>query len=467
MDSDILTADILESISDGVFTVDKDWKITSFNRAAEQITGVSRDKAIGQNCFEVFKSNMCESECPLRKTMESGCPVIDRAGFCLSAKGKRIPISVSTALLVDSDGTVLGGAETFRDLRELENLRQELAERRRQTGVVSKSPAMETIMAMLPAVSDSNASVLLVGETGTGKEVLARTIHEMSSRSEKPFVAVNCGALPENLLESELFGYRKGAFTGADRDKPGRFALAEGGTLLLDEIGEISQAFQVKLLRVLQEREYEPLGGTKPVHTDVRILCATHRDLRELMEDGRFRQDLYYRINVITLDLPPLRNRREDIADLAETFLETAATHSGKKIAGFTPAVFRLFYAYDWPGNIRELQNVIERAVVLTAAGVIDTDVLPQELQASPNMIQTKDSTDAPGSEPGELSADETDDHADSVSSAAGAREKAERACIIAGLEKNGWHRGRTAESLGMNKATLWRKMKKYGISGS
>ena len=338
MDSDILTADILESISDGVFTVDKDWKITSFNRAAEQITGVSRDKAIGQNCFEVFKSNMCESECPLRKTMESGSPVMTARDSVFPQKEADSSVFQQPCSLIPRYCT--GRSRNIQD-----------GELKPQTGTCGTPPNRCSQQESGHGNNHGDAAGSVgqqcvcpaCRETGTGKEVLARTIHEMSSRSEKPFVAVNCGALPENLLESELFGYRKGAFTGADRDKPGRFALAEGGTLLLDEIGEISQALQVKLLRVLQEREYEPLGGTKPVHTDVRILCATHRDLRELMEDGRFRQDLYYRINVITLDLPPLRKRREDIADLAETFLETAAAHSGKKIAGFTPAVFRLF----------------------------------------------------------------------------------------------------------------------------
>lgn len=459
MSKDVLTADILESISDGVFTVDKDWKITSFNRAAEKITGVQRTEAIGQNCFEVFKSNMCEEDCPLRKTMETGSPVIDRAGFCLLGTGKRIPISVSTAILVDADGTVLGGAETFRDLSELENLRRELDKRRHESGYASKSPSMEDLIAMLPAVSDSTATVLLRGDTGTGKEVLARTIHGLSPRAEKNFVAINCGALPENLLESELFGYKKGAFTGADRDKPGRFALAEGGTLFLDEIGEVSPALQVKLLRVLQEHEYEPLGGTKPVASDARIICATNRDLNEMLELGTFRQDLYYRINVIALDLPPLRRRLEDLADLAEIFLDTAVARTGKKITGFTPDAFRAFYTYDWPGNIRELENVIERATVLTTAGAIDLDVLPPELQTekidskSKSRIDTQSETSrySPSTQPANVSLTET-------------RERAEKACIITALDANDWHRGNTAQTLGMDKATLWRKMKKYTI---
>lgn len=457
MAQDILTADILESISDGVFTVDKEWKITSFNRAAEHITGVRRENAIGQNCFEVFKSDMCEADCPLRTTMKTGKQVIDRAGFCLTAKGKRIPISVSTALLVDSDGTVLGGAETFRDLSELEKLRRELDGKNNAFGITSKSPSMEKIRAMLPAVSDSSATVLIRGETGTGKEVLARAIHTMSPRADKPFVAVNCAALPENLLESELFGYKKGAFTGADRDKPGRFALAEGGTLFLDEIGELTPALQVKLLRVLQEHEYEPLGGTRPVKIDVRILCATNRDLAQMMETGDFRQDLYYRVNVIAIDLPPLRQRREDIAELAEYFLESGNARSGKKLRGFTSAVLRAFLRYNWPGNIRELENIVERGVVLTQEGIIDLDVLPAEITA----VDASSGQDLPL----QMTVPSGEQDAGGAADISGARDSAERAYITGALEANGWHRGNTAEALGMNKATLWRKMKKYGIT--
>ncbi len=440
-----LTANILESISDGVFTVDADWKITSFNRAAERITGVSRKNAIGQNCFEVFKSNMCESSCPLRRTMKTGKPLIDRAGFCLTRKGVRIPISVSTALLTDANGTVLGGAETFRDLSELEELRKELESRGPNPVFRSKSASMEQLLAMLPAVADSTSSILIQGETGTGKEVLARTIHRLSPRKDGPFIAVNCGALPESLLESELFGYRKGAFTGADRDKPGRFALAEGGTLFLDEIGDVSPALQVKLLRVLQEHEYEPLGGTRPVKSDIRLVSATNRDLSELIRDGKFRRDLYYRINVIPLVLPPLKNRTEDIPDLASAFLSAYSIRMNKKIDGFAPDVFTKFYGYEWPGNIRELENVIERMVVLASGSIIGRELLPPELLKAPAGREGMGSVPAP----------------DGVSRA---RDGAERDCILEALERHSWKRAETAEALGMDKATLWRKIKKLGI---
>jgi PAS domain S-box-containing protein len=446
MNDESLTANILESISDGVFTVDENWKITSFNRAAEKITGVSRKNAIGQNCFEVFKSNMCESSCPLRRTMKTGKPLIDRSGFCVTKKGKRIPISVSTALLVDGRGQVLGGAETFRDLSELEELKKELASRGPNPVFRSKSPSMERLLAMLPAVSDSTSSILIQGETGTGKEVLARAIHSLSPRKDGPFVAVNCGAIPESLLESELFGYKKGAFTGADRDKPGRFALAEGGTLFLDEIGDVSPSLQVKLLRVLQEREFEPLGGTKPVRSDVRLVSATNANLARLITDGKFRKDLFYRINVINLALPPLKERKEDIPDLASGFLSSFAVKMNKKIDGFAPEVFSRFYAYDWPGNIRELENVIERMVVLADSPVIGRDLLPTELTAP--CVSVKEALSGVG-----------------PAKVARVRDEAERDCIIAALKAHGWKRAETADALGMDKATLWRKMKKLGIT--
>ncbi len=278
---------ILESISDGVFTIDNDWRITSFNRAAEQITQINRTDAIGLRCYEVFKSNLCEGSCPLKETFEKKKPVINRLGYIVNLEGQRIPVSISTALLKDDNGNIIGGAETFRDLREIEQLRK-LRARQRVGNIQSNSEAMQKVLAMVQPVAQSNSNVLILGESGTGKEVLARTIHQSSHQKNGPFVAVNCASLPDTLLESELFGYKKGAFTGAQSDKLGRFALAEGGTLVLDEIGDISQAMQVKLLRVLQEKQYEPLGSTSSVKTDARIIAATNRDLEKLVKQGKF-----------------------------------------------------------------------------------------------------------------------------------------------------------------------------------
>ncbi|NCU26963.1 PAS domain-containing protein, partial [Candidatus Nomurabacteria bacterium] len=340
----VTTEIILESINDGVFTIDTDWKITSFNRAAEHITGISREDAIGLRCSEVFKSNMCEGKCPLAETFATGKTVINQSGYIVNLSGKRVPVSVSTALLKDEKGSIIGGAETFRDLSEIEQLKK-LRARERIGSIVSNSESMRKIVTMVPAVAQSTSTELILGESGTGKEVLARTIHNFSTQKQGPFIAVNCGALPDTLLESELFGYRKGAFTGADKDKPGRFALAKGGTLFLDEIGDISPAMQVKLLRVLQEHQFEPLGARAIEKTDARIICATNRNLEELVKLGKFRKDLYYRIHIIEMTIPPLRERKEDIPLLADQFLHRFAVLNNKTIERFSYEVFGLFYS--------------------------------------------------------------------------------------------------------------------------
>ncbi|MEJ2641834.1 MAG: sigma 54-interacting transcriptional regulator [Desulfosarcinaceae bacterium] len=387
------TETILESISDGVFTVDLDWRITSFNRAAEEITGIARGDAIGRICAEVFQSSRCGGGCALRQTLKNGKPVIGQSGFILRPDGRRLPISVSTAVLKNAEGRVIGGAETFRDLSEVESLRRELAGRTRVGGMESRNPLMQKIFDVLPAIAASSSTVLICGETGTGKELLARTIHEMSRQCKGPFLAVNCGALPDTLLESELFGHKRGAFTGAVKDKPGRFALARRGTLFLDEIAEVKPALQVRLLRVLQERTFEPLGGVVTETTDARIITATLKDLSVETRRGRFREDLYYRINVIRVELPPLRRRKEDIPTLVNHFIGRFNRTQNRHIEGIHGEALSLLMAHHWPGNIRELENVIERAFILCDhtrdRGRIGMDHLPDELTAR-GKIQTE-----------------------------------------------------------------------------
>jgi PAS domain S-box-containing protein len=431
---------ILESISDGVFTVDGDWRITSFNRAAEEITGVSREDAMGKPCSEVFRSSMCEAECALRRTLKNGKPVIGRSCYIIDAEGNRIPISVSTAVLRDAEGRIVGGAETFRDLSELEALRSELEGKSRIGDLTSHSPIMRKVFEVLPAVAASPSTVLLLGETGTGKEMVARTIHSLSPRREKPFVAVNCGALPDTLLESELFGYKAGAFTGAVKDKPGRFALARGGTLFLDEIGEVSPALQVKLLRVLQERSYEPLGSTRSETADVRIIVATNRDLAARVREGFFREDLYYRVNVVRVELPPLRRRKEDIPLLIAQFIERFNRLQGRAVSGVSAEALSLLMAHSWPGNVRELENVIERAFILCPKGPIGIEHLPEELT-----MHGEPAASPSGSRP--------------------ARDFLEVQSIRAALARTGFNRLAAAKELGMHKTTLFRKMKRLGIS--
>jgi len=433
------TEAILESISDGVFTVDSEWRITSFNRAAEEITGISRREALGKYCSEVLHSSMCEAECALRKTLKTGKPIIGKSCYIIDSEGNRIPISISTAVLKDANGRIIGGAETFRDLSEIEELRQELQGRFHVGDFISRSPLMQKVFEVLPAIAGSPSTVLILGETGTGKELMARTIHSLSPRSKGPFVAVNCGALPDTLLESELFGYRAGAFTGAVKDKPGRFAMAQGGTLFLDEISEVSPALQVRLLRVLQERQYEPLGATRSEKADVRVLAATNKDLSELVRQSKFREDLYYRINVVRVELPPLRNRKEDIPLLADHFISRFNRIQQRTVKGVSAEALSLLMAHDWPGNIRELENCIERAFILCADGPIGIHHLPEELTRH---FRSKTSQVSMRS----------------------AKEVLEAQSIRDALERNKQNRLAAARELGIHKSTLFRKIEKLGI---
>jgi len=443
-----LTAAILESISDGVFTVNSDWQITSFNRAAEEITGISREEAVSRRCSDVFRASMCESDCALRRTMESGTPVVNKSAFIVNAKGERIPITLSTATLRDEKGNAVGGVETFRDLSLVEELRKALEKRFQVGDMISRSVSMRRIFDILPQVAASESTVLIQGETGTGKELLARAIHHLSSREKKPFIAVNCGALPDTLLESELFGYKAGAFTGANKDKPGRFALADGGTIFLDEIGEISPALQIRLLRVLQERVFEPLGGTKSVHADFRVIAATNKDLSVQVKKGIFRNDLFYRINVVRLDLPPLRKRKEDIPLLTEHFVARFNRLQDKNISGISPDVLTILMAHDYPGNIRELENIIEHAFVLCSKGEIEPRHLPEDY-----IIHLSDCGN-----------DNLQENPANMNEAVKALE-AQKICDA--LKRNNYHRLETARELGIHKSTLFRKMKSLGISFS
>ena len=433
------TEAILESISDGVFAVDTDWNITSFNRAAENITGTLREDALGRPCAEVFRSSMCEGECALRQTIERGEPIINHPCYIINPDGEAVPISISTAVLRNSDGGIIGGVETFRDLREVETLRKELEEKFQLGDMVSKSHAMRSVFEIAEVVADSASTVLIQGETGTGKELLARAIHSMGERADRPFIAVNSGALPDNLLESELFGYKKGAFTGAVHDKPGRFALAKNGTLFLDEIGEISQALQVRLLRVLQERTYEPLGSTATEISEARIVVATNRDLTALTQTGEFRQDLYYRVNVVQIDLPPLRERLEDVPMLVDHFLLRFNRMQHKNIASISSEALAILMSHDWPGNIRELENVIERAFAVCPGNQLGVKCLPQSLSNLVNPSQT----------PQDIRS---------------VKKITEAQAITNALKQNNYNRLATARELGIHKTTLYRKIKQLGI---
>jgi len=429
---------ILDSVADGVFTVDEQWHITSFNRAAEEITGISREEAIGNRCCDVFKASICETDCSLKRTLETGRPIVNKAVYIIDADGERVPISISTAILRDALGRAIGGVETFRDLSIVEDLRKELTRKYTFGDIISKNHEMQKLFDILPEVAESDSTVLFEGESGTGKELFARAIHNLSSRRKRPMVVVNCGALPDTLLESELFGYKAGAFTDAKKDKPGRFTLARGGTIFLDEIGDVSAALQVRLLRVLQERTYEPLGATEPVQADVRVVAATNKDLGELVAKGVFRQDLYYRINVVKLTLPPLRERMEDVPLLVDHLVARFNRLRGKDIVGVSPEVLAIFMSHDFPGNVRELENIIEHAFVLCRNSVILPEHLPHYLR--------------PLAE------------AAAASSGVASMQELEARFIRDTLRRHNGNRSATAKALGMHKTTLWRKMKRLGI---
>jgi PAS domain S-box-containing protein len=437
---------VINSIADGVFTVDRDFRINCFNRAAAEITGVPREVAIGRHCYEVLKANICKSACALRFTMETGKPLVDLTITIQNANEGTIPVSISSSLVRDEHGEIIGAVETFRDLTLVEELRKELKKEHTFLDITSKSPVMKKIFEVLPTIARSESTVLIQGESGTGKELMAKAIHKLSLRRDNPLITLNCAALPDTLLESELFGYEKGAFTGATKSKAGRFALADQGTLFLDEIGDISASMQAKILRVLEKKTFEPLGSTKSSTTDVRFVVATNQNLDQLTKEGKFREDLYYRINVIRVNLSPLRQRKEDIPLLVDQFIGKNNLVSGKEITGISKESMAVLMNYDYPGNVRELENIIEHACVLCPVGPILLDYLPQYiLDSAPSSDEAK--SGAPQPESG-LSMEEM-----------------EISLIKFALQKSKGNRAKAARELGIHKTTLYRKMKKLGIA--
>lgn len=437
---------ILDSLAEGVCTINREWEITSFNQQAKTLFDVAETEVVGQLFGDLFHCEVCECQTLLSTVMKTGQPVRDVATRIVDRRGNRIPVMLNATPFRAHGDTIDGLVVSFRDNRPLEVLRRELRHTFVFQDMVSKNAQMNRIFDILPAVAESDTSVLILGASGTGKEVLARAIHQASSRCEGPFVAVNCGALPDNLLESELFGYKKGAFTDARTDKLGRFALAEGGTLFLDEIGDTSPAMQVKLLRVLQERVYEPLGATRPVTANVRVITATNRDLAVGLADGSFRADLYYRINVISFELPPLADRPEDIPLLVAHFIEALNAEQGRHVRGLSRPAMEFLIRYSYPGNIRELRNIIERAYVLCRCDEIQEQCLPSHVLSGNSAPPV-----APAAPPR------------FVNLRTLAPEK-ERALIKETLRACDGKRKETSARLGINPATLWRKMKKHDL---
>jgi PAS domain S-box-containing protein len=433
---------IFHSRSEGTFTIDRDWTVTSFNRAAEKITGFTQQEAVGLKCWEIFQSRLCRKGCHMEITM-SKKRVSSESEILISHKsGKQVPIRVHSAPLFNAQHKYIGGIETFRDITEIKNLRKQLEERFRFENLVGGSKAMQKVYVLLENVAQSDSTVLITGESGTGKELVARAIHINSERKNKPFIVVNCSAFAETLLESELFGHERGAFTGAIKTKQGHLELAHGGTLFLDEIGDISLPVQVKLLRVLERKQFERVGGTKTINMDVRIICATNKNLHEDVKKRRFREDLYYRINVFNIHLPPLRERMDDLPLLLDYILAKLRLKFKNNVQSISPATYNLLENHNWPGNIRELENVLEHAFVLCHSRTIQPEHLPE-------WLLNLDKSQEKYSDKGESNYSLKD---------------AEKKVLISKLEQFKGNRGKTAQALGIDRSTLWRKMKKLKI---
>ncbi len=429
---------ILDSINEGVFTIDLDWKITSFNSAAERITGVKKADAIGKLCCDVFRASICENSCALQRTLSAGKPITNASAHIVNQSGDKIPVRISTALLKNGNNQVIGGVETVQNLSQLEQLKKELNSSYTLGDLVGKSASMQELFSLLPLISESNSTVLIEGASGTGKELVARAIHNLSKRNKHKFIAINCAALPDSLLESELFGFVAGAFTDAKHNKPGRFEAAHNGTIFLDEIGDISPALQVRLLRVLGEKVIEPLGSVESKAVNVRVIAATNKTLSSLVKKGRFREDLYYRINVVHLQLPPLKKRLEDLPLLIDAIIAKLNNLEERQIEGLSNDALNILLKHSFPGNIRELENILEHAFVLCRDRIIDVKHLPIDLvrKVEGNYNSSANQT----------------------------LEEMETQMIAEALKRRNGNRKQTSQDLGINPSTLYRKMKRLGL---
>lgn len=431
---------VLDVVSQGIFTVNAKGHISSFNRAAAAITGYSQEDVIGKPCSSVFRTNLCDTVCPLKQSIRSGARIDNREVKIQTKDGRSIPISISTAPLSTPEGTLLGGVEVFRDMSQVEDLRRQLDERYRLDDIVSKNSQMQKIFSLIPLVAESDSTILITGTSGTGKELVAKAIHTHGPRRSRPFVPVNCAAMPDTLLESELFGYVKGAFTDARRDKPGRIAQAQGGTLFLDEVGDLPRPLQVKLLRFLQDRMYEALGSNQQIEADVRVIAATNQQLEAMVQAGTFREDLFYRLNVMQVQIPPLADRMEDVPLLARHFVERFRQRSGKPIDGISDEALALLMRHPFPGNVRELENIIERAFILCTGGEIGVDCLPPQVIETASQRRSRAPLDL-----------------DPL-------EAMERDALRDALIRHRGNRTRAARELGIHRSTLIRKIARYGL---
>jgi PAS domain S-box-containing protein len=435
---------ILDNLDVGIFTTDRSGHITFFNTGAEKISGYHRRDILGEPCTALFEGDGCQEICLLKDTIVDGFSRSSQQGSMLTRDGVTIPIRATYIALRNEKRTVVGGLTTFHDQTLFHQLKQVMKNRYTFHDMIGKSPTMQQIFEMINVVADTDATILIEGATGTGKDLLAKVIHSASRRSEGPFVKVNCAAIPDNLLESEMFGYVKGAFTGAEKDKIGRFQEAEGGTIFLDEIGDLPLALQAKLLRVLEEKEFYRLGSRHTVKVDVRIVSASNRNINKLVEKRLFREDLFYRLNVFRIELPELKKRRVDVPILIGHILRCLCAAQGIRLPDVSEKVMEILLNYDYPGNVRELENILEHALIICQGNYIQQKHLPEYLQSRPVTRGTMVPEAMPQQDlPVRL----------------------EREKIITMLRQHNWHRSKTAWALGVDRTTLWRKMKKYSIA--
>ncbi len=438
--SDNLKDNILDSIAEGVFTVDKNFRINFFNKAAEKITGHIRSEVIGKFCKHVFRSEVCFTDCPIATVLQNKKNIFDFESKIKTGAGIDIPIKLNAAVLYNEFDEPTGGIVSFRDISVFEAIGMDLQKETQFHGIIGHSKQMKEIFELIEEIAETDAPVFIQGESGTGKELVANAIQKLSERVNHPFVKINCSVFPSNLLASELFGHVKGAFTDAIKDRPGRFEIAEKGTIFLDEVAEMPLQMQIQLLRVLQEGTFERVGESITRKADVRVIAATNINIKEALKKGQFREDLFYRLNVIPIEIPPLRTRTEDIVPLVKHFLNKFSLFYKRPIAEIEEKAIELLLNYSWPGNIRELENVIEYAFVRTTKkNIIEASKLPPIITENIKPLKTKSFS--------EFSPDSK-----------------ERTDLLILLEKNQWNKSKTAEELKLGRTTLWRKMKKLGL---
>lgn len=440
---------IIDTLQDGVMVVDPGGKILFINPAAERMTGYTAQELIGQSCrildctgCRIIDKGLAEKWCGLFAKGRV------RAKKCLitNKEHRTVNIIKNAVILKDEEGKIIGAVETLTDMSNLVRQQNEILALRKTLlmeegfhGLLGTSPSMASLIELIESVALTDSPVMIAGESGTGKELVARAVHESSPRKGGPFIKINCAALNENLFESELFGHTKGAFTGANATRVGRFEAAHGGTIFLDEIGEVPLSTQVKLLRVLEEKEIERVGDHTPIRVDARVISATNRQLEERISQGLFREDLYFRINVFPLTCPTLRERMEDLPMIVQHFIRANNRKNGKKILGLTPEALEKMTAYGWPGNIRELRNAIEYAFVLCPDGDIGLGHLPPKIAGTPNVASCPPPDQQPGTQ-----------------------EK--KTALLKALRQTRGNRTEAARMLGVSRVTVWKQMKKFGI---